>query len=117
MSKPTTSNINSGNQGWDGVVDDNFDVLANGPLPVFEHTGDESDLESTYAAASHDRCLVWVDHTTLGWLLYASDGTDWAPYGGQQMDNQADSTAVTVADLVTDFNDLLAKLQDTGRMA
>lgn len=33
------------------------------------------------------------------------------------MPNQADSTADTVAKLVTDFNALLKKLQDAGLMA
>lgn len=41
-----------------------------------------------------------------------------AEVGGlPQAAHQADSTATTIAGLVTDFNALLAKLQDAGLMA
>jgi len=81
MTRPEHVAINSGDQGWDGDMDDNFDVVFDAPFPPHEHTGDETDLASTFAAASHDRCLVWVDHTTYGWVLYYSDGTNWRLYG------------------------------------
>lgn len=77
MARPGKNDIDSGIQGWDGKIDDNDEALFNAPIPIHEHTGDESDLESTFAAAAHDRCAVWVDHTTLGWSLYVSDGTNW----------------------------------------
>ena len=77
MARPTKNDINSGIQGWDGAMDDNDEALFNAPLPIHEHTGDESDLEATFAAAAHDRCHVMVDHTTHGWSLYVSDGTSW----------------------------------------
>ena len=77
MARPTKNDIDSGIQNWDGKVDDNDEALFNAPLPIHEHTGDETDLESTFAAASYDRCHIMVDHTTLGWSLYVSDGTNW----------------------------------------
>lgn len=77
MARPTKNDIDSGIQGWDGPMDDNDEALFNGPLPIHEHTGDETDLASTFPANSYDRCSVMVDHSTLGWSLYVSDGTSW----------------------------------------
>lgn len=77
MARPSKNDIDSGIQNWDGKIDDNDEALFNAPIPIHEHTGDETDLASTFAAASYDRCAVWVDHTTLGWSLYVSDGTNW----------------------------------------
>lgn len=77
MARPTKNDIDSGIQGWDGKIDDNDSVLFNGPIPIREHTGNQTDLEATFAAAAFDRCSVMVNHTTLGWGLYISNGTAW----------------------------------------
>ncbi len=77
MARPTKNDIDSGIQNWDGKIDDIDEAIFNAPIPIHEHTGDETDLESTFAAALYDRCHVMVDHTTLGWSLYVSDGTNW----------------------------------------
>ena len=77
MTRPTKNAIDSGIQGWEGKIDDNDSVLFNGPIPIHEHVGDQTDLEATFAAAAFDRCFIWVNHTSVGWTLYVSDGTDW----------------------------------------
>jgi hypothetical protein len=77
MARPAKNDIDSGIQNWHQKIDDNDEALFNGPLPIHEHTGDESDLQSTFPAASFDRCLVMVDHSTLGWSIYGSNGTSW----------------------------------------
>lgn len=77
MSRPVQVSIDAGVQNWDAKLNGNNDILLAAPIPIHEHTGDESDIESTFAAASFDRCSVWVNHTTLGWALYVSDGTNW----------------------------------------
>lgn len=85
MARPATVPINSGNQGWDGRIDDDFDILANGPIPLYENASlTESTLASTFPAASYSECLVWVNHTTLGYTLYRSDGTNWHPFDPQR---------------------------------
>lgn len=118
MAKPSRTNIDSGSQNnWDTITNDNFAKLYDAPIPVYLHTGDESNLESTFPAAAHEECLVWVDHTTLGRVLYASDGTTWEIYGGQQMPAQADAAGWSDATAQADFNALLAKLRAAGRMA
>ena len=77
MARPAKLDIDSGIQNWHQKIDDNDEVILNGPLPIHEHTGDESDIEATFPAASFHRCLVWVDHTVDGWSLYVSDGIIW----------------------------------------
>lgn len=77
MARPTKNDIDSGIQGWDGKMDDNFEVLFNAPLPIHEHVGDESDLQATFPAAAYDRAIVWVDHTVHGFILMTSNGTSW----------------------------------------
>ena len=77
MARPTKNDIDSGVQGWDGKIDDNFDIVLNGPLPLHEHVGDETDLEVTFPAALFARCFVLVNHTLFGWVNYFSTGVVW----------------------------------------
>ena len=82
MVRPTRDTIQSGVNGWDGSTNDNFIRIFDGPLAIALHTGDQSDLESTFAAAAFDKCLIWVDHTVDGWTLYSSNGTTWSAFSG-----------------------------------
>lgn len=77
MSRPTKLDIDAGIQSWDGKIDDNFEALFDAPLPIHAHTGNESDLASTFPAAAYDRCWVMVNHSSLGWCLYVSTGSTW----------------------------------------
>jgi hypothetical protein len=63
------------------------------------------------AASSYDDCFALVAET-----LYISNGATWEIYSGVSA-NVADSVAVTVAQMATDFNTLLAALQTAGIMA
>ena len=54
------------------------------------------------------------DKTVIGGTLDIKEGA--VLLGLPQAANQADSTATTIAGLVTDFNDLLAKLKAAGLM-
>lgn len=78
MARPARDTIQSGVSGWDSTINDNLIRLFDRPLAIHEHTGDESDLASTFPAASYDNCIVWVDHTVDGWTLYHSNGSTWA---------------------------------------
>lgn len=73
MAKPSRDAIQNGLNGWDSTVDNNFIRLFDRPPPIFLHTGDESDIESSFPAASHEECIVVVDHTVLGLQLYIVD--------------------------------------------
>lgn len=85
MARPSLVPINSGNQGWDGDMDDNFDVIGSNPLPIHEDAGiTESTIAGLYPPAAYDRCVVWVNHTIYGYVLYYSDGTNWRPFDPQR---------------------------------
>ena len=53
------------------------------------------------------------DKWVVGGTIELADG---AAVAGRTAENQADSTATTVAGLVTDFNGLLSKLKAAGLM-
>lgn len=118
MSRPTwnLSAVASGQAGWDAplnsMLDDAKDVILGGPIPIYQHSGNESDVGTSWPAASYDRCLCWVNHSTRGWVLMYSDGSTWRVYGRAAA--QADSVAGTVADLRADFNTFLAGQRAAG---
>lgn len=73
MAKPGRDAVQNGLNGWDSTVNNNFIKLFDKPFPIYLHTGDETDLQTTFPAASHEECLVIVDHTTLGLVPYIVD--------------------------------------------
>ena len=102
MARPATGAINSGNQGWDGEVDDNFDILANAPLPTYESAAITSlaALETAFPAAAHDRCFAWINLTTYGYTLCWSNGTAWITYGIEKRPMR--TSTVTTSQVITD---------------
>lgn len=77
MSRPLRVTVPA-TSGWDSVVNGDFEKLVDGPLPIYRHVGDESDLPP---ATKYRNCLVWVDHTEFGWTLYHEVGGSWVPVG------------------------------------
>lgn len=60
------------------------------------------------------------ERTVIGGELVIEEGakvTGLPSTSNEKMANQSDSTAETVEDLVTDFNDLLSKLKASGYMS
>lgn len=106
MSRPVRRVIASGIAAWDGDVDANFDAITGAPFPVAQY----ATTGALPAASSYDQCLALVVD-----VLYISNGSTWEVY--QQSANVPDSTAVTAADMASDFNDLLSALQTAGIMA
>lgn len=88
MARPTRKNLMNGQAAWDALVNDNLLLLFDKPFALHRHAGDESDLETTYPAADYENCLVWVEHSTLGWVIYYNtDGVTWRVLGiGQTRD-------------------------------
>jgi len=66
---------NSGQKSWDADIQDGFNALgADGkPMTVPE----DSTPASVEAAGSHDRSIQFINHAELGWVLCASDGSEW----------------------------------------
>lgn len=61
-------------------MDNNFVQLFDNPFPVPQPAAlTEVNIAATFAVAAYDRCLVWVNHTVYGFVLYYSDGTNWLP--------------------------------------
>jgi len=80
MARPTRIPIDDGVNDWDALLNDDLAILLDAPLPLPEPAGlTESNLQSTYPAASYAECIVWVNHSVVGKTLYYSDGTDWIP--------------------------------------
>jgi len=99
MARPARTPIASGTQGWDASMDDNFIVTLGAPFPIHESASlTEANVASTFAPASYDRCLVWVNHTVYGYVLYRSNGTDWLPFDpAKQITRSVTGTLTLVA--------------------
>lgn len=115
MARPTRQTIDNGTNAWDSKVNTNFQNLFNRPLPVALHTGDESDLEATFPAAQYDKCLIWVDHSVDGWVLYSSDGTTWVLFsaGGGGGGGPMSIQSITTTDTINDTENVLAVCSGT----
>jgi hypothetical protein len=95
MSRPLRIPIDDGVNDWDALVNDNLIELFDQPIPIHASASlTESNLQSTFPAASFDRCLVWVNHSVVGYTLYWSDGTSWIPLG-RPREPQTNLTATT----------------------
>lgn len=109
MTRPERYVLEEGTQAWDGEVDSNFEMLTDGPLPLHSEAN-TTDLNNNFNPADYDECIV-----SVAGVLYISDGVSWSVY--RQAANVADSTAVTVSEMATDFNELLTSLKNAGIMA
>lgn len=107
MARPTRLSLVSGISAWDAIIDANFALVFDAPFALYQ----VSVVGSLPAASSYDQCLALV-----GSELYISDGASWSKYLGTAA-AVADSTATTVSEMVTDFNELLTSLRDAGIMA
>jgi hypothetical protein len=83
--RPETFDLDQGLEAWDAIANANRAKGFEQPLPVHEHDGDESDLESAFPAAQFGNSLVWVNHSVLGWVLYCTDGNSaWRQYSQRE---------------------------------
>lgn len=84
MARPSKIAVTSGTPGWDAVVNQNLDILFDGPLPLFR-ASDLTDLETNYLASQYEQCVAITEDTGV---IYVSDGADWnrlvpeMPYDG-----------------------------------
>lgn len=96
MSRPVKIPVNNGVNDWEALLNDDLDILFDNPIPIPQPAGlTESNLESTYPAAQHDRCIVWVNHSVVGYTLYWSDGTSWIPVKGIRQPQRNLTTTTT----------------------
>lgn len=79
MSRPIKLNIAQGTQGWDDAVNTNFDQQYIAPSPLPRYEGDETQIEAAFPPALFDECVIWLNHTLFGYVLYVSTGSEWRP--------------------------------------
>lgn len=97
MARPTRIPIDDGVNDWDALINDNLEAIFDGPLPVHASASlTEANVESTFPAASYDRCIVWVNHSVVGYTLYWSDGTSWIPLGAREPSTNLTATTTQV---------------------
>lgn len=97
MSRPLNIPIDNGVNGWDTLLNDNLEIILDGPFPAHADAAlTESNLQSTFPAASYDRCIVWVNHSVVGYTLYWSDGTAWIPFGARLPQTSLTATTTQV---------------------
>lgn len=102
MARPSYQDIESGTNGWDGRMDDNFDVAGSAPIPIHESAAITTlaALESAFPSSAHDRCFIWINLTTFGYTLCWSDGAQWLIYGADK--RAIRSSSATTTQLITD---------------
>lgn len=80
MARPTLTDIDQ-LEAWDAAINDNNTKISEQPFPIHESASlTEANVTATFPPSAYDRCLVWVNHTVIGYTLYESDGTRWRPY-------------------------------------
>jgi len=108
MARPLRISVDNGLQSWDTLLNDNLIILFDGPIPIHANASlTEANLQTNFPAASHDRCIVWVNHSVIGYTLYWSDGTTWIPMEGPRKPTR--SSSVTTTQLAADV-----RVQFTG---
>jgi hypothetical protein len=101
MARPLKTTVSSQLAAWDAPVDANFTKIMQAPFPIHENASlTEANLQTTFPAASHDRCAVWVNHSVIGYTLYVSDGATWIPYGTERRPKR--SVGATTTQVVSD---------------
>ena len=97
MSRPLNIPIDNGVNSWDSLLNDDLEIILEAPFPIHESASlTESNLQSTFPAAQYDRCLVWVNHSVVGYTLYWSDGTAWIPFGARLPQTSLTATTTQV---------------------
>lgn len=97
MARPTRISIDDGVNDWDALINDNLAILFDAPLPISALASvTEANVETNFPAASYDRCVVWVNHSVVGYTLYWSDGTAWIPLSARQPQTNLTATTTQV---------------------
>jgi hypothetical protein len=72
MSRPTKKDVDSGLEGWDADMDDNFDVILSTPFPPAEY----ATVAALPSAALYEGCVAYVANHDR---LFISHGGSWQP--------------------------------------
>ena len=72
MARPTKKDVDSGLEGWDADMDDNFEVILSTPFPPAEY----ANVAALPAAALYDGCMAYVADVDR---IYVSHDSHWQP--------------------------------------
>jgi len=77
MARPTLNELEHGVEGWDELLNENFEILTNGPAPLKVYA--DSAAMDAVPANSYDGCTAVVDDDEIKRTLAVSDGVSrWA---------------------------------------
>lgn len=80
MARPALTPLDSGQQSWDATINDNNDVMTDGPLPVVRYAA-PANLPTP---GSYEECLATTEAPSE---LWHSDGSEWRTHGPGSPDN------------------------------
>lgn len=109
MARPEHTPLTQGQTSADSVINDNFGLIFNTPLPPAQY----ATFGDLPAAASYARCVAMVVDENV---LVMSDGTNWLRLGTQAA-LVADASGWADATAQAKFNELLAALKNSKLMA
>lgn len=73
MGRNSLTDVDSGVEGWDAIINENNDVLGGEPLPIVQY----ATVGSMPGANLHDRSICAANHADIGYGLFISDGSRW----------------------------------------
>jgi len=74
MARPSISSIDNGVESWEADINDNFDILVDGPFPLKQY----ANSGAFPAAASYENCIAVAQDNDK---IYISDGASWNEVG------------------------------------
>ena len=72
MARPTRKTVDSGLEGWDAEMDDNFEVILDTPFPPALF----ANVAALPSAALYEGCIAWVEDEGI---LYVVHEDHWQP--------------------------------------
>jgi hypothetical protein len=72
MARPARKTVDSGLEGWDAEMDDNFGAILDTPFPPAEY----ANVAALPSASLYEGCVAWV---VADDMLYVERGGSWVP--------------------------------------
>ena len=106
MARPVLAEI-LGQSAWDADVDGNFELLVDGPFPIYR----AADIGSLPSATTLEDCIAFIQTPRA---LAISNGTAWAIYGMTLEDVLADNTGGSATGTLAALDQTVDGVDGTG---